>query len=183
MVSRAIVTGSGHRTSTDGSRCATIRPAITCNFTKGGLIMTHEQLTVSVAIASWKNAVERADKVFRALTEDQYQHEIAPGRNRIIYLLGHLTAIHDRMHTILGLGERLHPELDGMFISTPDKAMGPLPPFSELTMCGTHVTRILFKKFAALAPRECLHRHTEVSEDDYAKDPTRNRLSVLLSRT
>src|SRR5215510_3316945 len=88
MVSRAIVTGSGHRTSTDGSRCATSRPAITCNFTKGGLIMTLEQLTVSVAIASWKNAVERADKVFRALTEDQYQHEIAPGRNRIIYLLG-----------------------------------------------------------------------------------------------
>jgi len=163
--------------------CATSRPAITCNFTKGGLIMTHEQLTVSVAIASWKNAVERADKAFRALTEDQYQHEIAPGRNRIIYLLGHLTAIHDRMHTILGLGERLHPELDGMFISTPDKAIEPLPPVSELTKFWTHVNSSLLEKFAALSPQEWLQRHTAMSDDDYAKDPTRNRLSVLLSRT
>jgi hypothetical protein len=28
-----------------------------------------------------------------------------------------------------------------------------------------------------------LRRHNAVSEEDYAKDPTRNRLAVLLSRT
>ena len=115
--------------------------------------MTHEQLTVSVAIASWKNAVERADKAFRALAEDQYQHEIAPGRNRII------------------------------FIATPDKAIEPLPPVSELTKFWTHVNSSLLEKFAALSPQEWLQRHTAMSDDDYAKDPTRNRLSVLLSRT
>lgn len=69
--------------------------------------MTHEQLTVSVAIASWKNTVERADKVFSALPEEQFLQEVAPGRNRVIYLLGHLTTVHDGLHTILGLGERL----------------------------------------------------------------------------
>lgn len=48
--------------------------------------MTHEQLTVSVAIASRKTAVARTDKVFSELTEEQFLNEMAPGRNRIIYL-------------------------------------------------------------------------------------------------
>jgi len=73
-------------------------------------------------MASWKNTVGRANKAFSALTEEQFLREIAPGKNRIIYLLGHLTAINDGMHTILGIGERLHPELDLMFISDPDRA-------------------------------------------------------------
>jgi hypothetical protein len=38
-------------------------------------IMTHEQLTVSVAIASWKTAVARTDKVFSELTEEQFLKE------------------------------------------------------------------------------------------------------------
>ncbi len=73
--------------------------------------MTYEQLTVRMAMASWKNTVGRADKAFSGLTEEQFLREVAPGRNRIIYLLGHLTAINDAMHTILGIGERLHPSL------------------------------------------------------------------------
>src|SRR5215472_1118178 len=35
-------------------------------------IMTHEQLTASVAIAYWKIAVARTDKVFSELTEEQF---------------------------------------------------------------------------------------------------------------
>jgi hypothetical protein len=38
----------------------------------------------------------------------------------------------------------------------------------------------------ATCPRiadEWLHQHRAMSEEDYAKDPTRNRLAVLLSRT
>jgi len=31
---------------------------------------------------------------------------------RFFYLLGHLTAMHDRMFPLLGIGERLHTELD-----------------------------------------------------------------------
>ncbi len=36
------------------------------------ITMTNEQLIVSVAIASWKNTVGRADKVFSAFTEGQF---------------------------------------------------------------------------------------------------------------
>jgi nitric oxide synthase oxygenase domain/subunit len=57
--------------------------------------MTYEQLTVRMAMASWTNTVGRVDKAFWELTEEQFLREIATGRNRIIYLVGHLTAIND----------------------------------------------------------------------------------------
>ena len=89
-----------------------------------GLIMKPEEALVTSTLNSWKNWIERADKSFSPLTEDQLQKEVAPGKNRLIYLVGHLTAVHDRMLPLLDLGPRLHPELDTPFLSNPDRATG-----------------------------------------------------------
>ena len=93
--------------------------------------MTSQPLSVKVAINSWRLVLERADKIFSTLTQDQLLQEVAPGKNRVIYLLGHLTAVHDAMFPILGFGPRLHPELDNIFVSNPDKT-AQLPPAHEL---------------------------------------------------
>ena len=93
--------------------------------------MTSHKLSVQVAINSWRLGVERANKVFSNLTQDEFLKEVAPGKNRLIYLLGHLTAIHDAMFQILGLGERLHPELDAIFVSSPDETGAQLPPWES----------------------------------------------------
>jgi len=37
--------------------------------------------------------------------------------------------------------------------------------------------------FETLTPQQWLEKHTAVSAEDFAKDPTRNRLAVLMSRT
>jgi hypothetical protein len=84
---------------------------------------------------------------------------------------------------ILGLGERLHPELDAIFVSSPDKTGAQLPPVGELRRYWDEVNGKLLSQFAILSADEWLHRHYAMSEEDYAKDPTRNRLAVLLSRT
>jgi hypothetical protein len=57
--------------------------------------MTSHELPMKVAINSWRLVVDRADKIFSILTEDQLLREVAPGKNRVIYLWGHLIAIHD----------------------------------------------------------------------------------------
>jgi hypothetical protein len=145
--------------------------------------MTSEQLTTKAAVNSWKLTVTRADKLFSALTADQLLQQIAPGKNRIIYLLGHLTAVHDAMLPLLGLGERLHPELDEIFISKPDREVEQLPSADQLRKYWTDVNSTLLDKFTALTAAEWVQRHTAMSDEDYAKDPMRNRLSVLLSRT
>ncbi len=145
--------------------------------------MTSHELAVQVAINSWRNVLERTNKALSNLTEDQLSKEVAPGKNRLIYLWGHLTAAHDAMFPILGLGERLHPELDTIFISSPDKAGAQLPPVGELKKYWDEVNGKLLSQFATLSEDEWLQRHYAMSEEDYAKDPTRNRLAVLLSRT
>jgi len=144
--------------------------------------MTSNKLSLQVAINSWRLVVERASKIFSNLTDDQLLKEVAPGKNRLIYLLGHLTAIHDALFPILGLGERLHPELDAIFVSSPDKAMA-MPSGQQLKKYWDEVNGKLLSQFASLSADEWLQRHYAMSEEDYAKDPTRNRLAVLLSRT
>lgn len=145
--------------------------------------MTSHDLSVQVAINSWRLVLERANKAFSNLTDDQLLKEVAPGKNRLIYLWGHLTAAHDAMFPILGLGERLHPELDAIFVSSPDKAGPQLPSTAELRGYWDDVNGKLLSQFATLSENEWLQRHRSMSDEDYAKDPTRNRLAVLLSRT
>ena len=145
--------------------------------------MTSHELPVKVAINSWRLVVERADKIFSRLTEDQLLGEVAPGKNRVIYLWGHLIAIHDAMFSILGLGPRLHPDLDAIFIDNSDKAVAEIPSAGQLKQYWDEVNGKLLSQFQSLSTDEWLLRHRAMSEEDYAKDPTRNRLAVLLSRT
>ena len=144
--------------------------------------MTADKLSVQVAINSWRLVLERTNKTLSNLTDDQLLKEVAPGRNRGIYLLGHLTAVHDAMFPILGLGERLHPELDAIFVSSPDKTGAQMPAAGELRKYWDEVNGKLLSQFATLSADQWLQRHYSMSEEDYAKDPTRNRLAVLLSR-
>ena len=145
--------------------------------------MTSHELPVKVAINSWRLVLERADKTFSQLTADQFLGEVAPGKNRILYLLGHLTAVHDRMFSILGLGPRLHPDLDAVFIDNPDKAVAEMPSAKQLKQYWDEVNEKLLLQCQSLTADEWLLQHRAMSDEDYAKDPTRNRLAVLLSRT
>ena len=138
---------------------------------------------MKVAINSWRLAVERADKIFSKLMEDELLREVAPGKNRVIYLWGHLIAIHDAMFPILGLGPRLHPDLDAIFVDNPDKAVAEIPSAGQLKQYWDEVNGELFSQFQNLSPDEWLLRHRAMSEEDYAKDPARNRMAVLLNRT
>jgi hypothetical protein len=85
--------------------------------------MTTEKSLIDAALRAWKSNVERADKLFEALSLGQLEQEVAPGKNRLIYLWGHLTAVNDALLPLLDIGERLHPEFDGMFVLNPDKSV------------------------------------------------------------
>jgi len=137
---------------------------------------------IDTALASWRQVVAQASDAFNSLTDDQFQHEVAPSKNRVLYLLGHLTAVNDAMLTILGLGDRLHPELDAMFIKNPDKVIKELPTAANLKKYWAEVNRHVLHKMEALSPREWLQRHTAMTDEDLTKNPTRNRLNILLSR-
>jgi hypothetical protein len=145
--------------------------------------MTLEQLMIQSALTNWKLTTQRAGKIIFELTDEQFYREIVPGKNRPIYLLGHLTAIHDAMLSLLGLGARKHPELDRIFISNPDKATEDLPPIDDLKRYWSEVSEALSEGFQTLSATQWMQRHTAMTDEDYSRDPTRNRFTVLLNRT
>jgi hypothetical protein len=146
--------------------------------------MAQEAMLVNAALNSWNLLIGRSSKTFAALSDTELQREVAPGKNRIYYLLGHLTAVHDRLLPLLRLGEQLHPELDSKFIGSADRTFpADEPEASALRKAWSEVNEKLTEAFASLTPEEWLERHASVSEADFAQDPSRNRLAVLLSRT
>jgi hypothetical protein len=121
--------------------------------------------------------------MFDALSDEELQREVAPGKNRIFYLLGHLTAVHDRMFPLLGFGERRHEELDQDFLTNPDRTAPDRVSAAVLRQAWTEVNTALTHAIEALPADEWLHKHNAVSAEDFAREPLRNRLAVLLSRT
>ena len=127
--------------------------------------------------------MDRVDQGVAKLSDEDLQRQVAPGRNRLMYLVGHLTAVNDRMLPMLGLGARLHPELDDAYITNSDRTLpDPLPP-AVLKRAWSEVSGKLTAAFEELTPEEWLQKHDAVSEEDFSKNPLRNRLAVLMSRT
>jgi DinB superfamily len=143
---------------------------------------TQEVSFTTAAVKAFKLNLDRTTKFFSSLTTDQLNSQIAPGKNRLIYLWGHLIAVNDAMLPLLGIGERLHPELDDIYLKSPDGAAASLPA-TDLNLAWTTVNEKLLAGLNNFTAAQWLERHTSVSEEDFAIDPTRNRFTILLSRT
>jgi hypothetical protein len=87
------------------------------------------------------------------------------------------------MLPLLGLRERLHPEFDFAFVSNPDKSQAAVPSHVEVRQAWRTVNGELWKGFEKMSWSDWLEPHAAVSEEDFAKDASRNRFAVLLSRT
>jgi DinB superfamily len=145
--------------------------------------MGKEGSYLALGLKVWNTQIDRADKLFGGLSSEEVLREIAPGRNRLLYLWGHLTAIHDAMLPLIGLRERLHPEFDVAFVSNPDKSQASIPSHGEVRQAWNRVNGELSKGFERMSWTDWLQRHSAVSEEDFAKDASRNRFAILLSRT
>ncbi len=65
------------------------------------------------------------------MSDELLEREVSPGKNRVLYLLGHLAAVHDAMLPLLMIGERSFAHLDDAFLANPDKAGLPMPGAAE----------------------------------------------------
>jgi hypothetical protein len=145
--------------------------------------MNSNEVIIKMSLDGWNGYLNRTSKLFEELSDEQLQKEVSPGRNTGVYLLGHLVAVHDTMIALLGLGEKKFPQLEMPFIKSPDKSGLVFPPISELKNFWNETNLRLTEYFAALTADEWFIKHTAISEEDFVKEPHRNRLNVLLSRT
>ena len=145
--------------------------------------MTPQEITVKMALQSWETQVSRATKVFDSLNDEQLWQEIAPRRNRGVYLLGHLIVVNDGLFKLFGLGNRLHADLDNAFLHNPDKAGLDFPSTLVLRQAWIDVHAKLSEQFQNLSANTWFQRHQSMTDEDFANEPSRNKLSVLLNRT
>lgn len=144
---------------------------------------TNEELFVKMVLDAWFGKLKRADELFDSLPDEALQNEVAPGRNRGVYLLGHLTAAHDALLPLLGFGDTLYPEMFDTFLIKPDRAVEDLPSVEELRDRWKKVHEVLIAKCTNETAKGWFEKHTSVSEADFATQPHRNKLNVIISRT
>ena len=140
-------------------------------------------LFIKMVLDNWNLSIRRMDDLFNELSEEKLMQQIAPGRNRGIYLLGHMAVVHDKMLSLLGLDQTLHPEWEKMFLTDPDNDQASLPSINELKQYWRTVNEKLSGHFQRLQQAEWFGKHNAVSEEDFNKEPHRNKLNVIINRT
>lgn len=145
--------------------------------------MAQTALILKMVFDRWNASIKNADTLFAALSDEALENEIAPGKNRGIYLLGHLIAVHDDMLVLLDMGERQYPELQEPFLKEADKKIAQLPSVAELRTFWANQCSVLKQKFDNLQPEQWFEKHTAVTAEDFAKEPHRNKLNIIITRT
>jgi uncharacterized glyoxalase superfamily metalloenzyme YdcJ len=145
--------------------------------------MTTTEISVKMIIDRWNASIKSCDGLLKDLTDEALQKEIVQGKNRGIYLLGHLVAVHDAMIALLAMGEKLYPELHEPFITQPDKTANQIPTATELRKFWLIQTELLKQKIENMTTEQWFEKHTAVSEADFANEPHRNKLNIIITRT
>lgn len=145
--------------------------------------MTANEIVVKMIFDRWNGSVKSFDELLSSLSDEQLESETAPGKNRGIYLLGHLIAVHDAMLILLGMGEKLYPELYEPFIVSADRATADIPSVKQLREFLAVQNDFMKKKFDETSVEEWFEPHTAVSREDFMKEPNRNKLNIILTRT
>src|SRR6478735_3889359 len=142
-----------------------------------------KELMIKMVISAWESYYQRVNKLFEKLSDEQLQKQVAPGRNTGTYLLGHLTAVTDGMLPLLGFGDRLYPNLDKIFLESPDGKGLELPSLAELREYWKKVNDKLSESIKAVKADDWFTRHSAVSPEDFLKEPHRNKLNIIINRT
>lgn len=145
--------------------------------------MNSNEVVLKMIFDRWNTSIKNCDNLLNTLTDEQLQKEIATGKNRGVYLLGHLIAVHDDMLVLLGLGEKLYPEWRNTFLESPDKTVSEMPSLKELRAGWSAQCEVLQQRMEKLPPGEWFGKHTAVADEDFIKEPHRNKLNIILTRT
>ena len=144
---------------------------------------TDRELFIKMVLSNWELQVGRMNSLLGKLGDEELATPTAPGRNTGVYILGHLAAVSDGMFTILGLGEKLNPATEELFIRNPENSGLEKPSLEELKQYWNDVNALLTQKMNQIEADEWFTRHTAVSEEDFAKEPHRNKLNIVINRT
>jgi uncharacterized damage-inducible protein DinB len=137
---------------------------------------------LDICLLQWKTYNTRMQKLFDTLDDKRYTQPIAEGSNSPSWILGHLVETEDALLELFGIGARLYPDLKDIYHHTRGTNQSGHLPKEELVKRWKAVSAELDKAFNSWSEADWLGKHNAVSEEDFKKEPHRNKLNVMLSR-
>lgn len=141
-----------------------------------------DELITKMVLNLWKAGNEKVDKIFNSISDEQYNTSITQGSNTAAWILCHIAFVNDSLFTVLGLGKPIYPRLAEIAMAK-DSPQHKAISKDELRHIWTTINSRLLLAFEDMPASEWFNRHTSVSEEDFKKEPHRNKLNVLLNRT
>lgn len=144
--------------------------------------METNHFMVGQLLDMWWNKVEETTGIFGTLGEHNGMWPVAPGKNRIIYLLGHLLVIHDGLFTTLEIGDRRYTYYDDLFLN-PQHTANVYPSYSLLLDQWSELNDHLHQHLSKLTVEDWLSRHHHISEENFRQQPGKNKFCAMLCIT
>jgi len=137
---------------------------------------------IEICLLQWTSYNTRMQKMMDATGDQYFNSPITPNGNSPSWLFGHLVDTDDKLLELLGIGKRLFPELEKIYHHERGTNQGGHLSKAELTTKWKAITAELDRAFKSWSEKDWMSRHTAVSEEDFKKEPQRNRLNVMLGR-
>ncbi len=121
-------------------------------------------------------------KMIDAISEQNFNTPITANGNSPSWLFGHLADTDDKLLELFGIGKRMFPELETIYHHERGSNQKGHLSKEELTTKWNAISAELDRAFKSWSENDWMSRHTAVSEEDFKKEPHRNRLNVMLGR-
>jgi hypothetical protein len=143
--------------------------------------METNHFMIDQLLDQWENKIRETTELFVSLGRESAMEPVSPGKNRVIYLLGHLVAVHDLLFEALELGGRSYGQYDQLFL-TPQHASNAYPDYGLLLKNWISVNDALSPRLRQFTAEDWKSKHHYVSEADFLAQPKRNKFNVFTSR-
>jgi len=137
---------------------------------------------LEICLIQWNTYNRIMQKTLDAISEENFHKEITPGRNTPSWLLGHLADTDDALLELFGIRGRMFPELAKIYHHERGSNQSGHLSKEELNARWKAIIAELDGAFQSMKESDWLSRHMNISEEDFKKEPHRNKLNVMLSR-
>jgi uncharacterized damage-inducible protein DinB len=138
--------------------------------------------TLEIALLQWDANTKRTLKTLESFNEENFHRQIVANGNSPSWLFGHLADTDDMLLELFGIRARLYPELKTIYHHERGSNLSNHLTRQELISKWKAIIAELDNAFKGINENDWLGRHMAVTEDEFQKEPQRNKLNVLLSR-
>lgn len=137
---------------------------------------------IEICLLQWTTYNMRMQKIIDSIGEQNFNSPVSPNGNSPSWLFGHLADTDDKLLELFGIRSRLYPELEKIYHH--ERGINQTGHLSkqDLNAKWKAISAELDRAFKSWSESDWMSKHTAVTEDDFKKEPHRNRLNVMLSR-